>query len=68
MTKLATGIVENWRDARLRCGIGHEYGGRVRVVTDTSFDMDGDPIQQPPRDDFDPDRCIVCGLLTWSRV
>lgn len=65
--KLATGVIEDWRDARLVCGIGHIYAGRVRVVTDTSYDMDGDPIQQPPRDDYEPDCCIVCGLRTWKR-
>jgi hypothetical protein len=51
----------------LRCALGHRYGGRVRIVQDCGYDMDGDELWQAPRDDYDPLRCVVCGLLTWSR-
>jgi hypothetical protein len=60
--------IEPWRDARLRCGIGHTYGGRVRVVEDQGHDMDGETLWYPPRNDYDPDRCIVCGLKTWTVI
>jgi hypothetical protein len=59
--------VEGWRDARLVCGIGHTYPGRVRVVRTRAFDSDGEPMWREPSDEYDPARCVVCGLLTWSR-
>jgi hypothetical protein len=61
--------VQNWRDVRLRCGIGHEYRGRVRLVRRRSHDMDGEELwSDPPENDFDPRTCVVCGLLTWAVV
>jgi hypothetical protein len=69
MSRLGTVIeVEPWRETTLRCGIGHTYRGRVRQVKWQTFDMDGEPMWQGPADDFDPEMCIVCGLLTWATV
>jgi hypothetical protein len=55
--------LEPWRDARLKCAIGHEYAGRVRTVQHV-FQSDCGPIEQPPSKEFDPPRCVVCGLVT----
>jgi hypothetical protein len=57
-----------WRDARLQCGIGHTYQGRVHQVKWTTADMDGEPIWHGPSDRYDPVTCVVCGLLTWTNV
>ena len=53
--------------ARLRCGIGHTYTGRVRRVQHEGHDMDGETFWYPEADDYDPPRCVVCGLITWGR-
>lgn len=59
--------VEPWRVARLKCGIGHAYGGRVRMV-EVQGSREGEIFWYPPSREYDADRCIVCGLLTWSVV
>jgi hypothetical protein len=58
--------LQPFRDARLRCGIGHLQRGRVRVVQDQGTDMDGEHFWYPPSDHYDPETCIVCGLKIWS--
>lgn len=58
--------VEPWRETRLRCGIGHHYRGRVRVVRLTGYDMDGLAFLYPPSREFFPNTCVVCGLKTWT--
>lgn len=60
--------VEPWRDARLRCALGHEYRGRVRVVQRQAHDMDGEPLWSSPAHEYDPATCVVCGLRTWSEA
>ncbi len=58
--------VEPWRETRLRCGIGHEYRGSVRSIKTIAADMDGEPFYSGPYKEFDPPRCVVCGLRTWT--
>jgi hypothetical protein len=60
--------LEPWRDARLRCGIGHEYSGRVRKVERERFDMDGESLWSGGEHEYDPDHCVVCGLMTWTEA
>lgn len=60
--------VAPYADARLRCGIGHTYPGRVRRVQHQGHDMDGDAFWHPETNDYDPPRCVVCGLVTWAVV
>lgn len=66
---------EPWVDAKLRCGIGHMVSGRVRVVRDWHRDSEGrtgpdglDGWWGEARDDYDPNRCVVCGLAIASRA
>lgn len=58
--------VEPPRAVRLRCGIGHVYLGRVRVVRVQGHDVDGEAFWYPPSNEYDPDSCVVCGLKTWA--
>jgi hypothetical protein len=60
--------VEPWREARLRCGIGHVQRGRVRMVQDTGYNSDGEAFLYPPAHDYDPKTCVVCGLIIWTDV
>ena len=57
--------VEPWRDAQLKCGIGHTYPGRVHLVEYQGHSQDGDAFWYPASNDYDPRTCIVCGLKTW---
>jgi hypothetical protein len=59
--------VKSPQDTRLVCALGHRYPGIVRVVQDQGHDSDGDPFWYPPRDDYNPSTCVVCGLKTWRR-
>lgn len=61
-------VLTPWADTRLRCGIGHEYAGRVQRVQRQGIDMDGEGFLYPPESDFDPAKCVVCGLVTWTEV
>jgi hypothetical protein len=57
-----------WHEAWLRCGIGHRYRGRVRQVLRQRVDSDGEAFwpNDDPEHEYDADRCVVCGLLTWA--
>ena len=55
-----------WRESHLVCGIGHRYRGRVRQVRWTTTDMDGELIWHGPDARYDPERCVVCGLITYK--
>lgn len=65
---MAVREVKPWRGAKLVCGIGHTYAGKVRVVERQGQDMDGDRFWHPPFSEYEPDTCVVCGLKTWSQI
>lgn len=68
--------IEPWVDAKLRCGIGHVVSGRVRVIR--KFYPDREGMTNPEtgltgsygqaQDEYDPDRCVVCGLWITKRA
>lgn len=60
--------VTPWREARVRCGIGHVYRGRVRQIQRQAADMDGECFWQDAVPEYDPPRCVVCGLYAFSEV
>lgn len=61
--------LEPWTDARLECGIGHQVSGRVRKVRHwRQGEYSDDEWLDQPQDEFDPRRCVVCGLWIWKRA
>lgn len=61
--------LEPWADVRLRCAVGHRYGGRVRTVTVVERDSphaDAGKRWSTPRREFEPWKCVVCGLVTYG--
>lgn len=59
-------MLSSFQPARLTCGIGHEQTGQIRRVQYVTYDMDGDPLVQSAEDEYEPSRCVVCGLVIWS--
>lgn len=60
--------IEPWRDSRLVCGIGHVVSGRVRRVRHwRQGEYSDDEWLDEPTDEFDPSRCVVCGLRIHRR-
>jgi len=60
--------IEPWLDSKLECGIGHVVSGRVRVVRHwRQGEYRDDEWLDAPADEYDPPRCIVCGLWINKR-
>jgi hypothetical protein len=52
-------------DVPVMCGIGHDVRASVFTATYQHVDMDGDPLEPFTVEEYEPARCIVCGLLIW---
>ncbi len=59
--------VTAWRDTKLECGIGHVVSGRHRMVQVVRSTEGGQWLSET-QSDYDPDRCVVCGLFINKAV
>lgn len=61
--------LEPWAETKLRCGIGHVVTGRVRRVRHwRQGEYSNDEWLDQPTDEYDPERCVVCGLWITARA
>lgn len=59
-------VLSPWVERRLQCGLGHRVSGLLRRVQHEGHSIDGDAFWYPPSNDYDPKRCVVCGLVIWN--